>query len=110
MQTYFLFRSQLPESHDADSGISSPKTKKTLINGIYYVAKVTHEFSNGKFTQTLHAYRDLRVNINNLQWDEHGNPIVVDIDFEAVNELQLDGLDLLNQPNQTNPLGPGRLT
>ena len=78
-QTYFLFRSFLPDSPDPVTGITPGGSQNTVINGIYFVKETLSEFSRGAFTQTLFAIRDPSVNVNNIKFDGDGNPIIEEI-------------------------------
>lgn len=74
-QTYFLFvarGSQPPQ----ENGTFRAPSDITLISGVYGVKKVTHVFRGSRFTQTLHAFRDLRFNHRNIQLDNQGEPVV----------------------------------
>ena len=65
-QTYIIFRSFTPKQFDAETGLTGPGTANNVLNGIYAVRTVTHSFSAGQFTQELHAIRDVKITLKNV--------------------------------------------
>lgn len=78
-QTYMIFRSFTPQQFDAETGLTAPGNANNVLNGIYAVRTVTHSFSGGQFTQDLHAIRDPKITLKN-----------VDLRFINANEI-VDG-------------------
>lgn len=74
-QTYFLFVARGAQPPGENGTFRAP-SDVTLISGVYGVKKVIHTFRGSRFTQTLHAFRDLRFNHKNIQLDTSGEPIV----------------------------------
>lgn len=69
-QTYFVFRSFTPQQFDAETGITPKNNKdRNALNGVYGVRTVTHSFSQGMFTQELHAIRDPQLNLQGIDID-----------------------------------------
>jgi len=69
-QTYFVFRSFTPQQFDAETGITPKNNKnRNVISGVYGVRTVTHSFSQGMFTQDLHAIRDPQLNLQGIDID-----------------------------------------
>ena len=71
-QTYMVFRSFTPQQFSATTGIT-PAGKKVnnVLNGVYAIRMVTHIFTGGVFTQTLHGIRDVRINLANVNLLAH---------------------------------------
>lgn len=65
-QTFFLFRTFSPQQFDQETGRTPKFTESNVLNGIYGVKTVRHEFINGMFTQTLEAIRDPNLNIRDI--------------------------------------------
>ena len=66
-QTYFVFRSFTPQQFDAETGITPKNNKdRNALNGVYGIRTVTHSFSQGMFTQDLHAIRDPQLNLDGI--------------------------------------------
>lgn len=71
-QTLIVFRSFTPLEFDPETGLTPAGKKSTnVLNGIYAVKEVTHSFSGGEFTQTLHGIRNVFINLQNV--DLFGN-------------------------------------
>lgn len=66
-QVFFMFRSFTPQEALDDTGVPPPFSNNTVINGIYAVQVVKNEFSQGLFTQTLSAARELLIDITNIK-------------------------------------------
>lgn len=79
-QTYIIFRSFTPKQFDAETGLTAPGNANNVLNGIYAVRTVTHSFSGGRFTQDLHAIRDPKITLKN-----------VDLRFISGNEIREAG-------------------
>ena len=75
-QTYFLFTTYFPEPYDEATGKMPPTTNKTVINGVYFVRRVTNIFDQGRFTQRIDARRDVRFNINSVQVAADGSLVI----------------------------------
>lgn len=71
-ETLMVFRSFTPQEFDPETGLTPAGRKNTnVINGVYGVRMVTHSFSGGEFTQTLHGNRDPRISIKNVNLDQN---------------------------------------
>jgi hypothetical protein len=62
-----VFRSFTPQEFDPETGLT-PAGKKSanVLNGIYGVRMVHHEFSGGEFKQRLQGIRDINTNLRNV--------------------------------------------
>lgn len=71
-QTFMVFRSFTPLEFDPETGITpAGKKSNNVLNGVYGVRMVTHSFSGGVFTQTLHGIRDPSINLSNVNLLAH---------------------------------------
>lgn len=66
-QTMIVFRNFTPLEFDPITGITPAGRKSTnVINGVYGVRLVTHQFAGGEFRQTLHGIRDPQISLRNV--------------------------------------------
>lgn len=98
-QTYFLFRAFLPQPVDPNTGLQPARNANTVINGLYWARVIEHEFVNGQFTQTITGVRDVTVNVNNIEYNDAGVPIV---------KQQVDRVEQRVQESPTNRLAQRR--
>ena len=71
-ETLMVFRSFTPQEFDPDTGITPAGKKSTnVINGVYGVKMVVHNFNRGEFTQTLKGIRDININLRNVDLFEN---------------------------------------
>jgi len=58
-----LVRVFASEQNDIETGVISSTASRInrTITGLYFVTSVTHDFSDGAYTQTLSSYREIRV-------------------------------------------------
>lgn len=71
-QTYMVFRSFTPQEFDPATGLTpAGKKSNNVLNGVYGIRTVTHTFSGGAFTQTLHGIRDPKINVSNVNLLAH---------------------------------------
>jgi hypothetical protein len=83
-EIFVLFRSFSPQMPDAETGLTPKFTTNTVLNGVYGVQKVTHEFAEGQFTQTINAIRFPHINLRYLDGDLAGlNPTLIDTSNEG---------------------------
>ncbi len=69
-QTLMVFRSFTPQEFDAETGLTPPgHNSVNSLTGIYAVKEVTHSFSAGEFTQTLHGNRNVTINLRDVNLD-----------------------------------------
>jgi hypothetical protein len=73
-QVFILFRCFTPQNFDPESGITPKFTDSNVLNGFYGVRTVQHEFSQGKFTQTLSAIRDPQINVAEVDFSDIDDP------------------------------------
>ena len=67
-----VFRSFTPLEFDPETGITpAGKKSNNVLNGVYGVPTVTHNFSGGVFTQTLHGIRDASIVLANVNLLAH---------------------------------------
>jgi hypothetical protein len=65
-----VFRSFTPQEFDAETGLTPPgHNSVNSLTGIYAVKEVTHSFSAGEFTQSLHGIRDVTINLSDVNLD-----------------------------------------
>jgi hypothetical protein len=66
-EVLMVFRSFTPQEFDPETGLT-PAGKKSanVLNGIYGVRMVHHEFSGGEFKQRLQGIRDINTNLRNV--------------------------------------------
>lgn len=78
-QTFFGFRMFTPQEYDPVTGIMKQNSEGNLLNGLYGVIEVTHEFVDGKFTQNMRAVRmvDARMNASLFEKLANGEDITV---------------------------------
>lgn len=62
-QSFYILRMFTPQEFDEDTGITTQNSQGNLLNGLYAVQWVVHEFSGGLFTQTLKSVRLLDVDL-----------------------------------------------
>jgi hypothetical protein len=72
-QTFFGFRMFTPQEYDPETGIMKQNSEGNLLNGLYGVIEVTHEFSEGKFTQSMKAVRQLDARMNASLFEKLAN-------------------------------------
>ncbi len=66
-ETLMVFRSFTPQEFDPETGITpAGKENSNVLNGVYGVRVVHHEFSGGEFTQRLQGIRDINTNLRNV--------------------------------------------
>ena len=66
-QTLIVFRNFTPQEFDPETGITPAGRKSTnVINGVYSIIKVTHQFAGGEFRQMLHGARDTEISLRNV--------------------------------------------
>jgi hypothetical protein len=73
-QVFILFRCFTPQNFDPESGITPKFTDANVLNGFYGVRTVSHEFSQGKFVQTLSAIRDPQINTAEVSFADIDDP------------------------------------
>jgi len=96
-QTYIVFRSFTPLEFDPDTGLTpAAQTSNNVLNGVYGVRSVTHEFSGGQFKQTLHANRDPKITLSEVDLDAAIIDNPVDSDISSV--FTQDQLNVTNAP------------
>lgn len=78
-QTFFGFRMFTPQEYDPVTGIMKQNSEGNLLNGLYGVIEVAHEFVDGKFTQNMKAVRmiDARMNASLFEKLANGEDITV---------------------------------
>ena len=65
-QEYLLFRSFTPKEADEETGLVPGFDGNNVLNGIYAVRMVEHNFAAGEYTQTIDAVRDLEISLDGL--------------------------------------------
>jgi len=108
-QTYLVFRSFTPLEFDPDTGLTpAGKDSNNALNGVYSVRTVTHSFSAGQFKQSLHAVRDPKINLQNVDLLSYLNPTEGNI--TSTDELALEEITVTSMRRNTGDDGFGNTT
>ena len=65
-QEYMLFRSFTPKEFNEATGLTEAFDDNNVLNGVYAVRLIEHNFSGGQFTQTLDAIRDPNISLRDV--------------------------------------------
>jgi hypothetical protein len=62
-----LMRVLTPDEADINIGtVSNTKRSNETISGMYYINKINHTFSAGKFEQTINGHRELKTTVDRV--------------------------------------------